>query len=119
MSFTVGSGGSGIYYALVNDDGDTDGLFSQYLLSVDVVDPVAPMVVSTSLGDEGELRTSVLDRLTLAFSEDLNAATVNDVRNLDLRAAGVDVYHASILRILLVVLFGSFICRYHVCHVDW
>ncbi|MCP4250595.1 MAG: Ig-like domain-containing protein, partial [bacterium] len=90
LSYAVGAGDAGVYYAQLSAEAGTEGLFSQYLLQVDVSDTLAPTVVSTSLGTEGEVRTAVLDRFTVTFSEDMAPATVNDVGNLDLREAGSD-----------------------------
>ena len=54
------------------------------------LDLTVPQVTSTSLGEEGEDRTSVIDRFALEFSEDLVVEAVNDVGNLDLRSSGLD-----------------------------
>jgi hypothetical protein len=90
LTYSVNSGAAGVYFVQVTAVAGSEGLFSQYLLDVDIADPVTPTVVSTSFGSEGEVHTSVIDHFTVTFSEDMNAATINDVDHLDLREAGPD-----------------------------
>ncbi|MCP4245957.1 MAG: hypothetical protein GY778_02810, partial [bacterium] len=67
------------------------GPWSRYLLEAQVSDLVAPRVVSVSGPPaDGGSTTAVIDVFTVAFSEDLAAATVNGSGGFDLRAAGVD-----------------------------
>ncbi len=65
-------------------------LRAQYLLSVTVNDAVPPAVTSATLPDEGATGSSVIDRFSVGFSEDMIAATVNAAANYELRCAGLD-----------------------------
>src|SRR5262249_23757948 len=56
----------------------------------DVADTTPPTVTGTSLPAEGTTSTAVHDRLSVSFSEDMAAATVNNPASYDLRAAGPD-----------------------------
>jgi hypothetical protein len=66
------------------------GLTSQYMLNVDIADTTPPAVTAVSLPAEGSSSTWVDPRLTVTFSKDMLATTVNDGTNYDLRAAGAD-----------------------------
>jgi hypothetical protein len=66
------------------------GLRAQYLLGISVTDTIPPQVTGTTLPAEGSTSTAVIDRFSLNFSEDLANATVIDMNNYDLRAAGPD-----------------------------
>jgi hypothetical protein len=88
--FTIPAGEEGTYYARITAAGSTAGLLSQYLLSIDVADLQPPLVTGDSLPPEGSTVSSVYDRFTLTFSEDMLAATVNSSASYDLREAGAD-----------------------------
>src|SRR5262249_7250881 len=61
LSFTVPSGGDGTYYARLTAATGTSGLFSQYLLSIDIVDTVPPTITGdTVLPAEGSTGAGVL-----------------------------------------------------------
>ena len=79
----------GIYYVVVQSPSNRN-LRSQYLLTESVSDTIAPVITSVTLPAEGVTSNAVSDRFTVNFSEDLAPATVNNVGNLDLRAAGAD-----------------------------
>ena len=80
LNYAVPSDGGGLYYVRVWDRDSTRGLLSQYLLSVDLADTIAPEITSTSLPELGSTSAEIVwDRFTLGFSEDLTASTVNDV----------------------------------------
>src|SRR5262249_59724871 len=49
LGYTVPSGGDGTYYARLTAAAGTAGLFSQYLLSIDLVDTVPPAVTGDTL----------------------------------------------------------------------
>jgi methionine-rich copper-binding protein CopC len=66
------------------------GILEEYLLSVSLLNTIAPQVVSVSLPAEGTASTNILDRFSIAFSEDMGAATVTNSANYDLRNAGPD-----------------------------
>ncbi|MBE0545906.1 MAG: pre-peptidase C-terminal domain-containing protein, partial [Verrucomicrobia bacterium] len=88
LTHNIGPGQAGAYYARVN--GTPRDLFSHYLLSVELEDTVPPVILADTLPAEGTTITSVFDRFTLTFSEDMLAATVNSSGSYDLRSAGLD-----------------------------
>ncbi|NHW87846.1 Ig-like domain-containing protein, partial [Escherichia coli] len=49
-----------------------------------------PRITSTTLPSEGTTISSVYDRFSVGFSEDMAAGTVNDPNNIEIRAAGAD-----------------------------
>src|SRR5205823_5234533 len=79
----------GTYYARVLGISGS-GLLGQYILDVTLTDADPPTVVSSTLPAEGGTITSVFDRFTVTFNEDLNASAVNSSASYDLRAAGPD-----------------------------
>src|SRR6266702_4699902 len=98
LVYDVPPGGDGAYYAQVTAASGT-GLLAQYILSIIVADTVPPVVTGLSVGNgytsqvvtQGGVLGLMADRLSLSFSEDLLAASVNDVtNNYDLRAAGAN-----------------------------
>ena len=90
FSYLIPSGGDGLYYVRLTAASGTAGLLSQYLLSFDLADSVPPVITATNLPAAGATSTAEIDRFSLNFSEDMTAATVNNVANLDLRSAGTD-----------------------------
>ena len=90
LSWSLPAGGDGAYYARVTAAGGTSGLLSQYMLSLDVVNTTPPQITSVSLPGEGTTSQAVVDRFTVGLSTDMDASTVNDVSNLELRSAGAD-----------------------------
>src|SRR5262249_3322341 len=91
LSYVIPGGADGTYYARLTAAAGTNGLFSQYLLSIDIVDTVAPTITGdTLLPAQGTTSTGIVDRFTLPFSEDMAPATVNNPANYDLRSAGPD-----------------------------
>src|SRR5207302_733007 len=104
LSYTIPVGSDGKYYVRVTANGSSAGVLSQYVLGIDLFDTVPPRITGDSLPAEGATVTSILDRYTVNFSKDMNAATVNNLANYDLRSAGPDgvfgsaddvVYHLS------------------------
>jgi hypothetical protein len=89
-AYEIPSGGDGTYYARVTAVGDTRGILSQYILSIDVADLMPPFVVGSNLPAEGVTINSVYDRFNVVFSEDMLASTVNSSASYDLREAGAD-----------------------------
>ncbi len=87
FSYTIPSGGDGTYSVRVTASSGA-GLQAQYILGIDVVDTVAPIITSVNLPDEGTTSAAVIDRFTVGFSEDMAAATVNNSANLTLVSAG-------------------------------
>ncbi|MGA4580154.1 Ig-like domain-containing protein, partial [Limisphaera sp. VF-2] len=82
----------GRYYARIRAASGT-GLSAQYLLQIQVITPVdvvPPQILADTLPNEGTTVTSILDRFSLVFSEDMLAATVNDPASYELRHAGAD-----------------------------
>jgi hypothetical protein len=53
------------------------GLFAQYLFSFDVSDTVSPAITSVTLPANGSTNSSIIDRLTLNFSKDLDPGINN------------------------------------------
>jgi hypothetical protein len=91
LSYTVPAGEGGQYYVRIKSVESSYGLLSQYVLNTTVSnDFVRPIITGVSLGEEGSTNQSVVERFTLTFSEDLYAATVNNLTNYDFRAAGAD-----------------------------
>src|SRR6185437_9632596 len=86
LSYTIPGGADDVYYAKITAAGGTTGLFSQYLLSIDVADTLPPAITGdTLLPADGTTTTGIVDRFTLNFSEDMAPATVNNSANYDLR----------------------------------
>ena len=83
-------GTSGEYYAVVDGTNDP-GAFGQYLLDVDLADPVAPTVLQVDgLPAEGTTSEEIISSFTISFSEQMDPDTVNNSAAFDLREAGVD-----------------------------
>lgn len=80
--------GDGFYYIRVKSSAPQ--LRAQYVLSMSIADGVPPLVNAITLPAEGADSTGVIDRFTITFSEELQASTVTDPANYDLRAAGAD-----------------------------
>ena len=74
---------------------ESTGLLGQYVLSIDVVNTTSPQVTGDSLPVQGTTSSAVIDRFTLNFSEDLNAASVNNVANYVLQDSHGNVYHLT------------------------
>ncbi|MDP0500164.1 MAG: FG-GAP-like repeat-containing protein [Verrucomicrobiota bacterium JB022] len=90
ISYTFVEGEENLYHVMVDDDGSGGHLFSRYLLTVTLSDAEAPSITGVTLADEGETDNGLFVRFDLTFSEDLEAATVNDPNSYDLRTAGPD-----------------------------
>lgn len=76
LNFTVAS--NDVYYVRIATDANHLNLLAQYLLNIAVVDGVPPVVVSTSLPANGTTSTSLIDKISVTFSEDL-ALSINDM----------------------------------------
>ncbi|MGN6385112.1 MAG: Ig-like domain-containing protein, partial [Verrucomicrobiota bacterium] len=86
LNFTILEDGN--YFArLVNNAPD---IRAQYLLNLNIVDGVAPVVTSTTLPTEGSNLNTIVDRFTVSFSEELQAASAMLASNYELRSAGAD-----------------------------
>ncbi|NGO38261.1 hypothetical protein G4L39_02470, partial [Limisphaera ngatamarikiensis] len=93
LTHTVLPGAAGRYYVRVRANTGTDGLLSQYLLSVEETipqDTTSPQILGDTLPPEGSTTTNVWDRFTITFSEELSPATVNNASAYELRNAGPD-----------------------------
>ena len=86
LAFTVVE--SDTYYLSVS--GNPKGIYSQYLVDIEVGDSVPPMVVAVDLPAEGSSVSFVDSVFGVTFSEDMSPATVVDAANYDLRGAGLD-----------------------------
>ncbi|HXJ73181.1 MAG TPA: FG-GAP-like repeat-containing protein, partial [Candidatus Dormibacteraeota bacterium] len=86
------------YYARVTAASNSANLLAQYILSITVTDAVPPVVTGLSVGNtyvsqvvtQGSVLGLMADRFSLSFSEDMLAASVNNVSNYDLRSAGAN-----------------------------
>ena len=81
------------YFARIRAASGTEGLFSQYLLSINVAVPQdvqPPQITADTFPAEGSSIGGIFDRFSLTFSEDMLAATVNNSANYELRSAGND-----------------------------
>ncbi|MCX6931052.1 MAG: FG-GAP-like repeat-containing protein, partial [Verrucomicrobia bacterium] len=65
-------------------------IFSQYLLSIEMTNTQPPAIVSDSLPAQGTASPNVLDRFSLAFSQDMGASTITNPASYELRNAGPD-----------------------------
>ncbi len=74
---------------------ESTGLLGQYVLSIDVANTNGPTITAPSLPAQGNMSTSIINQVTLGFSEDLNAATVNNLANYVLQDSNGNVYHLS------------------------
>ncbi|MGA2863269.1 MAG: FG-GAP-like repeat-containing protein [Verrucomicrobiota bacterium] len=86
LSFNVPS--NGLYYLHVETA--NRNLRAQYLLNVAVSDTVPPVITGLTLPGEGTTTTTIIDRVTLSFSEDINALAISNSANYELRGAGPD-----------------------------
>src|SRR5260370_32863616 len=94
LNYTVAT--DAVYYVRIQCPSNRD-LRAQYILNVFVSDTVPPVVSGATVGNgysgvaivDGGTNSLISDRLSLSFSEDMLAATVNALTNYDLRAAGV------------------------------
>ena len=87
----------GTYYVRIQST--NRNLRAQYILDVAVTDAVPPVVTGFTVNNgytsqvvtQGAVLSLLADRISLSFSEDMLAGSVNDVtNNYDLRAAGAD-----------------------------
>jgi hypothetical protein len=89
LTYTVPAGAAGSYYARIRA-GSGAGFLAQYRLAISLIDTQPPMITASTLPVEGSRGTALLDRFTLTFSKDMEAATVNNTANYELRSAGAD-----------------------------
>ncbi|MFN7142108.1 MAG: Ig-like domain-containing protein, partial [Limisphaerales bacterium] len=90
---TIPAGAAGRYYARVRAGAGTEGILSQYFLTIEQTIPAdltPPFIVSDTIPPEGATVGSIVDRFTLVFSEELSPATVNASSAYELRSAGED-----------------------------
>ncbi|MCW5555241.1 MAG: Ig-like domain-containing protein, partial [Verrucomicrobiae bacterium] len=78
-----------VYFVRITSETHRD-LFARYFLTLTITDDVPPSVVGTSLPAEGATSTDIFNSFTVAFAEPMAAATVNNLGNFSLRAAGQD-----------------------------
>ncbi len=90
LTHTVAAGGDDAYFARVNGAAGSLGLMSVYQLEIDAADIIAPQILGSTLPAEGTAVAGLIDRFTLSFSEELEAAPVVNTGNFELRHAGVD-----------------------------
>ena len=81
---------SGVYHVRVRDAQAQGCLTHQYLLSVSLQDGSVPYVVANTLPAEGADSESVIDRFSLTFSEEMDANSISNAANYELRSAGSD-----------------------------
>ena len=87
VSHTVLAGAAGTYYARIRASSGAD-FYAQYRLALTVADIQAPTITADTLPAEGSTVTNFFWDFSLSFSETLQAATVNNVANYELRSAG-------------------------------
>src|ERR1035437_3782760 len=90
LTYSVPAAQAGQYYARIRAQSGTEGLFSQYLLSIDLFDTVPPTITGDTLPPEGSSLGSLFSALSLNFSEDMLPPSVNNPNSYDLRSAGPD-----------------------------
>src|ERR1035437_6760759 len=90
LTYTVPAAQADQYYARIRAQSGTEGLFSQYLLSIDLFDTVPPTIAGDTLPPEGSTAGSLFSAFSLSFSEDMFPATVNNPSSYDLRSSGPD-----------------------------
>ncbi|RKZ93787.1 MAG: hypothetical protein DRQ43_07820, partial [Gammaproteobacteria bacterium] len=81
---------NGNFYVRVSDAATTRGLDAQYLLDLALSDSTPPEITSVSLPVEGSETTALISSFNIGFSEGMDAASVTDPANYDLRSAGPD-----------------------------
>ncbi|WP_372846999.1 FG-GAP-like repeat-containing protein, partial [Pontiella sp.] len=81
---------NGAFYARVSDAASTRGLDAQYLLDLLLSDSASPEITAVSLPADGAETTDLISSFTIGFSEAMDAATVSDPANYELRGSGVD-----------------------------
>ncbi len=74
---------------------ESTGLLGQYVLSIDVANTTGPTITSSSLPAQGTTSTGIINQVTLGFSEDMNAASVNTSANYVLTDGNGNSYHLS------------------------
>ena len=74
---------------------ESTGILGQYVLSIGFANATSPMITAQSLPAQGTASTSIIDQVTLAFSEDMNAASVNTIANYVLVDSNGNSYHLS------------------------
>ncbi|HET7625544.1 MAG TPA: FG-GAP-like repeat-containing protein, partial [Verrucomicrobiae bacterium] len=72
VDFAVPSAGA--YYARITAANSSAGLFSVYVLNVDIADAAGPIITSLNLPSDGSTNTGILDRFTLGFDKDLDVS---------------------------------------------
>ncbi|HNQ74806.1 MAG TPA: Ig-like domain-containing protein, partial [Verrucomicrobiota bacterium] len=65
-------------------------LLAQYFLTLTVTDAVPPTVAALTLPAADSVASNIINGFTVTFSEPMHAASVNQVANYSLRAAGSD-----------------------------
>ena len=71
------------------------GLLSQYVLAIDVANTTPPQITGNTLPASGTTSSAVINSFGLSFSEDMNAATVNNTANYTLQDGLGNVYHLT------------------------
>jgi hypothetical protein len=82
---------SGPCFVRVRPDGGR-GLSGRYVLNLSWSDSTPPVIASTGLPAEGTSTEALLDAFEVRFSEDMDAATVNDVGNVEVRVSANGVF---------------------------
>ncbi len=74
---------------------ESTGLLGQYVLSIDEANTTSPTITATNLPAQGTTTTGFINQVTLGFSEDMNAAAVNNTANYVLVDGNGNAYHLS------------------------
>lgn len=89
LNYIVPTGKAGNYYARVRVS-EGASILGHYRLALTLGDTSSPTIVSDTLPAEGSTLTDFFGHFALTFSENMQAASVNDSGSYDLRAAGAD-----------------------------
>lgn len=90
LTWTVPTGGDGLYYARVQDTGSASGILTQYLLNIRLSGAAPPTITSITLPAEGATVSNIIDRFSLTFSQDMYSPSVTNPASYELRSAGPD-----------------------------
>ena len=100
LNYSIPAGATGNYIIAVLPSIPTPAVVyqtirAQYLLSVNVVDGVAPTVTATSLPPAAGTTAAIVNQFTLTFSENLAAATVTNPANYSLQSSNGTTYQLA------------------------
>ncbi|WP_345714471.1 Ig-like domain-containing protein, partial [Luteolibacter yonseiensis] len=89
LVYTLKAGDESTYYVRVGGSSGL-GLMAEYFADIAISDTVPPTITSNSLPAEGTTVSYLAPSFTLGFSEDMLAASVNDLASYELVGSGGD-----------------------------